>query len=163
MSLIGFVCMPGVSGVGKPAVKADPENPEAARGLMNGHSHSDAQEHMHELPVSNGTGPYGSPNGSSYSTPKPPTAPGSLPKSGRPTRDVPIIQAIDDDRQRQAGLASQAYFAQQQQHQPPNGVNIMDQPQVAPFDMPAELEMTNQPSSGNPFGQGALPSSTAWQ
>ncbi|DBA65766.1 hypothetical protein WJX79_001197 [Trebouxia sp. C0005] len=153
--------MLGVSGVGTPAVKADPENPEAARGLMNGHSHSDAQEHMHELPVSNGTGPYGSPNVSGHSTPKPPTAPGTLPKSDGPNRGVPIIQAIDDDRQRQAGQASQGYFAQQQQ--PPNGVNIMDQPQVAPFDMPAELEMTHQPSSGNPFGQGALPPSTAWQ
>ena len=160
---MGFVYMPGVSGVGKPAVKVDPENPEAARGLMNGHSHSDAQEHMHELPISNGTGPYGSPGGSGYSTPKPPTAPGSLAKFGRPNRDIPIIHAIDDDRQRQAGQASQAYFAQQQQQQPPNGVNIMDQPQVAPFDMPAELEMTHQPSSGNPFGQGALPPSTAWQ
>lgn len=147
--------------MGTPAVKADPENPEAARGLMNGHSHSDAQEHMHELPVSNGTGPYGSPNVSGHSTPKPPTAPGTLPKSDGPNRGVPIIQAIDDDRQRQAGQASQGYFAQQQQ--PPNGVNIMDQPQVAPFDMPAELEMTHQPSSGNPFGQGALPPSTAWQ
>ena len=72
-----------------------------------------------------------------------------------------MIQAIDDDQQRQAGMASQAYYAQQ--HQQPNGVNIMDQPQVAPFDMPVELEMTHQ-RSGNPFGPGASPPpSTAWQ
>lgn len=158
-------CVVGVGGVGTPAVKVDPENPEAARGLMNGHSLSDAHEHMHELPTSNGTGPYGSPNGSGYTSPKPPVAPGSLPKSSRPSRDIPMIQAIDDDRQRQAGMASQAYYAQQ--HQQPNGVNIMDQPvtdqpQVAPFDMPVELEMTHQ-QSGNPFGPAASPPSTAWQ
>lgn len=155
--------MLGVPGVTSPGPKVDPENPEAVRSLMNGHSHSDAAEHMHPLPKSNGTSPYGTtpydtPNGSAYSSPRPPVAPGTLPKSNRPSRDTSMVQALDDDRERQAGMASQAYYADQ-----PNEMNVMDEPQVAPFDMPAELEMTNRTTSGNPFAQSTLPMSTAWQ
>ncbi len=157
--IVSYACL-GVPGVGAPAVQTDPENPEAVRSLMNGHSHSDAAEHMHPLPTSNGTGSHSS---DTHSSPRPPVAPGTLPKSSRPSRDVPIIRTIDEDRQQQAGMASQAYYAQQQHQQQPNGVSIIDQPQVAPFDMPAELEMTHRPSSGNPFGQSNLPTSTGWQ
>ena len=144
-----------LSASGTPAVKADPENPEAAHGLMNGHSPSDASEHMHPVPQANGIDPYSTP--SSFSTPKPPLAPNSMTKSAQPSPDIPYVQSLDADRQRQAGIASQGYFAQQQQHQQANG----DQPQVAPSDMPAELEMTSQP--GNPFGQTSQTPSTAWQ
>ena len=71
-----------------------------------------------------------------------------------------MIQAIDDDQERQAGIASQAHYAQQ--HQQSNSVNIMDQPQPAPAANPNELEMMHQ-RSGNPFAQGTLPPSSAWQ
>ena len=142
-----------------PSIKADPENPEAVHGLMNGQSHSDAAEHMHPVSTLNGKSPYGSPNGSVSGYPRPPTAPGTLPKSNRSSRDA--VQSFPDDRQRQAGIASQAFFAQQSQQ--PNNGSMYDQPQVAPMDMPAELEMTHQPSSGNPFAQNSVPPSRAWQ
>ncbi|KAL3132559.1 hypothetical protein ABBQ32_009098 [Trebouxia sp. C0010 RCD-2024] len=139
-----------LSASGTPAVKVDPENPEVAHSLMNGHSPSDASEHMHPV---NGNGPRSAE--SSFTAPRPPRAPGSVTKS---VSDIPYIQSIDANRQRQAGIASQDHFAQHQQQQL-NG----DHPQVAPLDTPAELEMTPQPMSGNPFGPTSRPPPTAWQ
>ena len=143
-----------LSAAGMPAVKPDPENPELAHGLMNGHSPSDASEHMYPVPTQNGT-PSKS-NGPSFTSPRPPHAPGSITKSAHSVPDIPYVQSIDADRQRQAGIASQNHFAQQ--HQQPDG----DQPEVAPLDTPAELEMTLQPTPGNPFGHCSQPPSTAW-
>lgn len=145
----------GMLSAGTPTVKPDPENPELAHGLMNGHSFSDASEHMHPVSTQNGTG--SKLNGTSFTSPRPPLAPGSMTKSGNSAPDILYVQSIDADRQRQAGIASQGHFAQQ--HQQPNG----DQPEIAPRDTPAELEMTPQPGPGNPFGLTSPPPSAAWQ
>lgn len=144
-----------LSASGTPAVKPDPENPQVAHGLMNGYSRSDASEHMHPVPHTNGTGPY-SP-GTSFSSPHHPIAPGGMAQSAKPSPAIPYVKSVDADQQRQAGMASPSHSAQQ--HQQPNG----DQPQIAPFDMPAELEMTHQPAPGNPYGQTSRPPPTAWQ
>ena len=142
-----------LSAAGMPAVKPDPENPELVHGLMNGHSPSDASEHMHPVSTQNGS----KSNGPSFTSPRPPFAPGSMTKSANSVPDIPYVQSVDADRQRQAGIASQDHFAQQ--HKQPDG----DQPEVAPFDTPAELEMTPQPTPGNPFGHSSRPPSSAWQ
>ena len=146
-----------LSASGKRMMAPDPENPEAAKALMNGQSHSDASEHMHALPKTNGTGPHS--NSSSFSSPKPPLPPGKMTKSAQPSPDIPYVQSLDAGRPQTTGFAGQGYRPQQQQQYHTNG----DQPQVVPFDMPAELEMTQQPSAGTAFVQSSRPPPTAWQ
>lgn len=150
----------GVSGMGMPTPRRDAENPEAASHLLNGHSLSDAAKHLEKnsmvQPI-NGNAKQ-SPS-HSMSNPKPPMGPGPGTKQGYGGS----MPGANDIRYRQAGMASQAHFAQQPQQQYGNGA--ADMPQIAPFDgpsEPAELEMSRRTPSGNPFSS-PVPPSTAWQ
>ena len=152
----------GVSGMGMPTPRHDAENPEAASHLLNGHSLSDAAKHLEKNSIAqpmNGSSKQSPPH--STSSPKPPTGPSQGTKQGY-DRSMP---GVNDMRQRQAGMASQAHFAQQPQQQYGNGTTALDMPQIAPFDgpsEPAELEMSRRTPSGNPFSS-PVPPSTAWQ
>lgn len=162
----------GVSGMGMPTPRQDPENPEAANHLLNGQSLSDAAMHLQQAspqkPLNSMNGPATSSPASSATSPKPPTAPGSVSKFSKPAFDGPT-QEFNDQHQTPAGSPGQARFAQQQQQQQPyaNGTSAYDRPQIAPFDGPseiAELEMSRRTSSsGNPFQSSVAPPSAAWQ